>query len=155
VLGTSDQCIATYPGDFAQALIALDATVEIAGKSGTRTLPFAQLHKPPGATPHIETILARAFAQRVQHGGTCIEAERSAFAVDAQGYIDRQGGILGRFRRIGGDASAPCREWRCQGGSGRRGDECAAIEPGPRIGMIGHGRPPPLMGTGARLRLDR
>ena len=58
VLGTSDQCIATYPGDFAQALIALDATVEIAGKSGSRTLPFAELHKPPGATPHIETILA-------------------------------------------------------------------------------------------------
>ena len=48
VLGTSRQCIATYPGDFAQALIALDATVEITGKSGTRSLPFAQLHKPPG-----------------------------------------------------------------------------------------------------------
>jgi len=28
VLGTSEQCIATYPGDFAQALIALDAAVE-------------------------------------------------------------------------------------------------------------------------------
>jgi xanthine dehydrogenase YagS FAD-binding subunit len=26
VLGTSGQCIATYPGDFAQALVALDAT---------------------------------------------------------------------------------------------------------------------------------
>ncbi|HEY3795151.1 MAG TPA: xanthine dehydrogenase family protein subunit M [Bradyrhizobium sp.] len=58
VLGTSDQCIATYPGDFAQALIALDATVEVAGKSGNRTLPFAQLHKPPGDTPQIETSLA-------------------------------------------------------------------------------------------------
>jgi xanthine dehydrogenase YagS FAD-binding subunit len=58
VLGTSDQCIATYPGDFAQALIALDAIVEIAGKSGNRTLPFAQLHKPPGDTPQIETSLA-------------------------------------------------------------------------------------------------
>ena len=32
VLGTSDQCIATYPGDFAQALIALDAKVEIIGQ---------------------------------------------------------------------------------------------------------------------------
>jgi xanthine dehydrogenase YagS FAD-binding subunit len=58
VLGTSDQCIATYPGDFAQALIALDANVEISGKSGTRTLPFAQLHKRPGDTPHVETGLA-------------------------------------------------------------------------------------------------
>ncbi len=57
VLGTSEQCIATYPGDFAQALIALDATVEVTGKSGGRTLPFAQLHKPPGNSPQIETTL--------------------------------------------------------------------------------------------------
>jgi xanthine dehydrogenase YagS FAD-binding subunit len=58
VLGTSEQCIATYPGDFAQALIALDATVEITGKSGVRNMPFAQLHKPPGNSPQIETTLA-------------------------------------------------------------------------------------------------
>jgi xanthine dehydrogenase YagS FAD-binding subunit len=60
VLGTSDQCIATYPGDFAQALIALDATVDITGKSGVRTIPFAQLHKAPGNSPQIETTLAAA-----------------------------------------------------------------------------------------------
>jgi xanthine dehydrogenase YagS FAD-binding subunit len=58
VLGTSEQCIATYPGDFAQALIALDATVEITGGSGVRSIPFAQLHKPPGDSPHAETTLA-------------------------------------------------------------------------------------------------
>jgi xanthine dehydrogenase YagS FAD-binding subunit len=55
ILGTSEKCIATYPGDFAQSLIALDATVEITGKSG---VPFAELHKPPGDSPQIETILA-------------------------------------------------------------------------------------------------
>jgi xanthine dehydrogenase YagS FAD-binding subunit len=57
VLGTSDQCIATYPGDFAQALMALDATVEIMGKAGVRSMPFADLHKPPGSSPQIETTL--------------------------------------------------------------------------------------------------
>jgi xanthine dehydrogenase YagS FAD-binding subunit len=58
VLGTSDQCIATYAGDFAQALIALDATVEtIAASAGARKIPFAQLHRPPGNTPHLETTL--------------------------------------------------------------------------------------------------
>jgi xanthine dehydrogenase YagS FAD-binding subunit len=57
VLGTSDQCIATYPGDFAQALIALDATVGVTGRTGDRTLPFAQLHKAPGASPQVETTL--------------------------------------------------------------------------------------------------
>ena len=58
VLGTSEQCIATYPGDFAQALIALDASVEITGKSGVRNISFAELHKPPGNSPQIETTLA-------------------------------------------------------------------------------------------------
>jgi xanthine dehydrogenase YagS FAD-binding subunit len=58
VLGASDQCIATYPGDFAQSLIALDGAVEISGKSGTRSISFAQLHKMPGDSPQIETSLA-------------------------------------------------------------------------------------------------
>jgi xanthine dehydrogenase YagS FAD-binding subunit len=57
VLGTSEQCIATYPGDFAQALIALDASVEVTSKSGVRTLPFSDLHKTPGNAPQIETTL--------------------------------------------------------------------------------------------------
>jgi xanthine dehydrogenase YagS FAD-binding subunit len=59
VLGTSEQCIASYPGDFAQALIALDAQVEIAGTKGTRNIPFAQLHRAPGENPHVETSLGR------------------------------------------------------------------------------------------------
>jgi xanthine dehydrogenase YagS FAD-binding subunit len=58
VLGTSEQCIAAYPGDFAQAMIALDATVEITGKSGVRRIPFGQLHKLPGKTPQLETALS-------------------------------------------------------------------------------------------------
>ena len=58
VLGTSEQCIATYPGDFAQALIALDAVVEVSGRSGSRQISFADLHRPPGATPQIETVLS-------------------------------------------------------------------------------------------------
>jgi xanthine dehydrogenase YagS FAD-binding subunit len=57
VLGVSDHCIAAYPGDFAQALIALDAAVEIAGPGGTRVIPFEQLHRLPGDTPHVETVL--------------------------------------------------------------------------------------------------
>ncbi len=57
VLGTSEQCIASYPGDFAQALIALGATVDIAGPRGTRDIPFAALHRKPGDAPDIETTL--------------------------------------------------------------------------------------------------
>ena len=57
VLGASQQCIATYPGDFAQALIALDASVQTVGADGGRTLRFAALHRQPGNTPEVETAL--------------------------------------------------------------------------------------------------
>ena len=58
VLGTSAHCIATYPGDFAQALIALDATVETIAPGGARTFKFESLHRAPGETPQAETNLA-------------------------------------------------------------------------------------------------
>jgi xanthine dehydrogenase YagS FAD-binding subunit len=57
VLGTSAQCIASYPGDWATALVALDATVETLAPSGPRTFKFSDLHRLPGTTPHLETRL--------------------------------------------------------------------------------------------------
>ena len=57
VLGTSEACVAMYPGDWAQALIAFDATVQVIGPGGGRTLPFAELHRAPGDTPELETNL--------------------------------------------------------------------------------------------------
>jgi len=57
VLGASEACIATYAGDFAQALVALDALIETLGPNGPRVLPIAELHRAPGAQPHIETTL--------------------------------------------------------------------------------------------------
>lgn len=59
VLGVSPLCIATYPGDFAQALVALDATVQIVGPAGPRRLAFEALHVEPGETPQVETLLAQ------------------------------------------------------------------------------------------------
>ncbi|WP_174285338.1 xanthine dehydrogenase family protein subunit M [Sphingomonas bacterium] len=57
VLGVSERCIAEYPGDFAQALVALRASVELFGPNGARTLPFEQLHR-SADTPEVETVLA-------------------------------------------------------------------------------------------------
>lgn len=55
VLGISEHCIANYPGDFANALAALGATVELLGDDGSRrSIPFETLHRAPGETPHIE-----------------------------------------------------------------------------------------------------
>jgi xanthine dehydrogenase YagS FAD-binding subunit len=58
ILGASDACIATHPSDMAVALRALDATVETVASGGaTRNIPIADLHRLPGNTPHIETVL--------------------------------------------------------------------------------------------------
>ncbi len=57
VLGVSDHCIASYPGDFAQALVALDARVELMSSTGVRVIRFEDLHRLPGDTPHVETVL--------------------------------------------------------------------------------------------------
>ena len=57
VLGVTDRCIASYPGDFAQAMIALDGQVEVLGAEGARALPFAALHLQRADTPEIETTL--------------------------------------------------------------------------------------------------
>lgn len=60
LLGGSDACIATYPGDFAVALAAFDAVVDVVGPGGARSVPIEQLHREPGSTPHVETTLAPA-----------------------------------------------------------------------------------------------
>ncbi len=57
VLGTSDSCIATYPGDLAAALVAFDAVVDVVSVRGERTVAVAELHREPGDTPQREHTL--------------------------------------------------------------------------------------------------
>src|SRR5262252_4161192 len=58
VLGVKDNCIAAHPSDMAVAMTALDAVVEtIAPNGSTRAIPIDELYRPPGDTPHIETVL--------------------------------------------------------------------------------------------------
>jgi len=58
IVGASDACIATHPSDMAVAMRVLDASVETVSPSGQqRVIPIADLHRLPGATPHIETTL--------------------------------------------------------------------------------------------------
>ncbi|MCD0489660.1 xanthine dehydrogenase family protein subunit M [Pedobacter sp. MC2016-14] len=54
ILGTSEHCIATHPSDMCVALMALDARVEVLGLKGSRTIDFADFHRLPGDTPHLD-----------------------------------------------------------------------------------------------------
>jgi len=122
VLGTSEKCIAAYAGDFAQALIALDAAVEIAGSEGTRTIPFTALHRKPGEAPDKETTLlpgelivsflvpAAAWTRRSVYLKVR-DRESYEFALaSAAVALDQQNGTVRNARiALGGVATAP---WR-------------------------------------------
>ncbi|MBM6593290.1 FAD binding domain-containing protein [Microvirga pudoricolor] len=125
ILGVSPHCIAAYPGDFAQALLVLDATVAIAGRDGERTIPFHQLHRLPGDTPQAETNLApgeiithfdipsRPWTRRSLYLKVR-DRESYEFAVaSAAVALDMQGGHVRDARiALGGVATIP---WRASG----------------------------------------
>ncbi|NJC49901.1 UNVERIFIED_ORG: xanthine dehydrogenase YagS FAD-binding subunit [Xanthomonas campestris] len=56
VFGTSDACIAIYPGDLAVSLVAFDAVVLLQG-STQRRIPVDAFFLLPGHTPHLEHAL--------------------------------------------------------------------------------------------------
>lgn len=59
VIGSSDKCIATYPGDMAVALRVLDAEIETVRSDGSsRTIPISDFHRLPGNEPERDTNLA-------------------------------------------------------------------------------------------------
>lgn len=57
ILGASDTCIATHPSDMCVALAALDATVQVEGPNGRRSVPFGDFHRLPGDEPQRDTTL--------------------------------------------------------------------------------------------------
>ncbi|NRQ51421.1 FAD binding domain-containing protein [Aeromicrobium stalagmiti] len=57
LLGTSDSCIATHPGDMAVALVALDAVVHFVAADGAGTIPIGDFHRLPGDDPSLDTTL--------------------------------------------------------------------------------------------------
>ncbi|MFE0030761.1 FAD binding domain-containing protein [[Kitasatospora] papulosa] len=57
VLGHSQDCVATNPSDMAVALAALDATVQLHGPEGERTVPVTDFHRLPGDNPDQDTVI--------------------------------------------------------------------------------------------------
>jgi xanthine dehydrogenase YagS FAD-binding subunit len=57
ILGTSKECIASNPSDQNVALTALEATIQIQGLKGSRTVPIGEFYLLPGSTPERETVL--------------------------------------------------------------------------------------------------
>jgi xanthine dehydrogenase YagS FAD-binding subunit len=57
ILGTSKDCIASNPSDQNVALTALEATIQIEGPKGKRSIPIHDFYLVPGSTPDRENVL--------------------------------------------------------------------------------------------------
>lgn len=58
VIGVSNACIATFPGDMAVAMRVLDAAIEtVDGGGQKRSIPIAEFHRLWGDRPEIDTVL--------------------------------------------------------------------------------------------------
>ncbi|MET0402261.1 MAG: xanthine dehydrogenase family protein subunit M [Cystobacter sp.] len=122
VLGTSDACTAVSPGDWPVALVAMDASLELLGPAGSRTLPVADLYRLPGMTPHLEftlqpgemitaIIVPKTRAGRASTYHKIRDRESYAFALaSAAVALEMEGDRVGRARiALGGVATRP---WR-------------------------------------------
>jgi xanthine dehydrogenase YagS FAD-binding subunit len=122
ILGASDQCVATHPSDMAVALAALDAMVEVLGRSGPRRIAATEFHRLPGDSPQIDTnlepgelILAvelppNGFAQRSHYLKVRDRASYAFALVSVAAALEMEGGIVRTARiALGGVAHKP---WR-------------------------------------------
>lgn len=57
IFGASESCIAVNPSDMSVALAALDATVQVTGPDGARSIPIGAFHRLPDDRPDIDTTL--------------------------------------------------------------------------------------------------
>lgn len=139
VLGWSEACIATHPSDFCVPLVALDAVVEIEGRTGRREVAVEALHCLPGDTPARESALepgdlivalrvpgeARAFSA---HQRYLKVRERTSYAfamVSAAAALRiEQGTIRDARLALGGVAAKP---WRARAAE----DILQGVRPGP------------------------
>jgi xanthine dehydrogenase YagS FAD-binding subunit len=126
VLGWSDACIATHPSDFCVPLVALNAVVEIEGRTGRREVALEALHRLPGDTPERENTLepgdlivalrlpgeARMFSAHARYVKV---RERTSYAfavVSAAAALRIERGTIREARlALGGVAARP---WRCR-----------------------------------------
>jgi xanthine dehydrogenase YagS FAD-binding subunit len=141
VLGWSEACIATHPSDFCVPLVALDAVVEIEGRSGRREVAVDALHLLPGDRPEQDSTLEPGdliVALRLPgeaatfsgHARYLKVRERTSYAfavVSAAAALRIEGGTIWDARlALGGVAAKP---WRAHSAekilAGRRPDAAA------------------------------
>lgn len=144
LFGTSELCIANYPGDWGTALAAFDTAVEIRCATGTRIVPFADFHVPYGDDPAIETVLqpgeiVTAITVQATPAGrqsTYVKVrDRESYAyalVSAAVALEMDGNVVTNARvSLGGVASKPWRSHEAEAAlTGKPLNEATALQAG-------------------------
>ncbi len=144
LFGTSDRCLANYPGDWGTALAAFDTEVELRSATGTRTVAFEAFHLPYGDDPARETVLepgeiVTAISVRATPAGrrsTYLKVrDRQSYAyalVSAAVTLEMDGDTVTSARvSLGGVASKPWRSHAAEAALvGRRLTEAVGLEAG-------------------------
>src|SRR5437763_1072090 len=123
ILGTSEHCIATHPSDMCVALAALEARVLTAGTNGARSMAFADFHRLPGDTPHIDSNLrpdeiitaielpAKGFAQHYSYLKIRDRLSYAFALVSVAAGLELEGKTIREARlALGGVAHKPWRD---------------------------------------------
>src|SRR5687767_5556431 len=123
IFGYSDKCVATYPGDMANALYALDAVVRVRGANGKeRTIPIQEFHRLPGDTPEKDTNLGHGelivaiemprnnFAGKSYYLKVRDRASYAFALVAVAAALETRGNTIGRARVVLG--SVAHKPWR-------------------------------------------
>src|SRR3954464_4177259 len=155
VLGTSENCIAANASDLAVALVALDASVEVRGPGGQRTVPLTEFHRLPGDTPHVETVLepgevitaitvpASPMARRSHYLKVRDRASFEFAVVSAAVALDLDGARIRQARvAVGGVGTKPWRVPRVEAALAGASLHPAALRPAAALaaeGAQGHG----------------
>jgi xanthine dehydrogenase YagS FAD-binding subunit len=122
ILGASPACIATNPSDMAVALVALDASVRLAGPDGERSVPVADFHRLPEDAPQFDSVIAPGelitavdlprspFGARSHYLKVRDRASYAFALVSVAAALDLQDGLVRDLRLVlGGVAHKP---WR-------------------------------------------
>jgi len=127
ILGASPSCIATHPSDMAVALVALDARVQLRGAGGERSVALAELYRPPGDRPDLETVLqpgeliteislpAAPLAARSDYRKVRDRASYAFALVSVAAALSVEDGRVSDVRlAFGGVAHRPWRAWKAE-----------------------------------------
>lgn len=123
ILGQSEACIATHPSDMCVALAALDATVNVTGSNGDRSIPFLEFHRLPGNTPELDNNLQpeeiitsidlpeKGFASNFAYIKVRDRASYAFALVSVAAALEMDGGTIKEVRlALGGVAHKPWRK---------------------------------------------